>query len=53
MPTVDSSTAGIDVGIELHDVFDPAGIVISGVDAPGEDPGEETDQPDAHGRSQH
>ena len=50
---VASSTAGPDVGIELHDVFDPAGIVISGIDAPGEDPGEESDEPDAHGRTQH
>jgi uncharacterized phosphatase len=40
-------------GIHLHDVFDPAGIVISGVDAPGEDPGEETDEADAHGGAQH
>jgi broad specificity phosphatase PhoE len=48
-----SSTVDHDVGIELHDVFDPAGIVISGIDAPGEDPGEESDQPDTHGRAQH
>lgn len=52
-PAAGSFTPGTDVGIELHDVFDPAGIVISGIDAPGEDPGEETDQPDAHGRTQH
>ncbi len=31
----------------LGDVFDPAGVVVTGVDAPGEDPGEETDEPDA------
>ena len=40
-------------GIHLHDVFDPAGIVISGIDAPGEDPGEETDEADAHRGAQH
>jgi len=38
-------------GITLDDVFDPAGIVISGVDAPGEDPADEPDQSDAHGRA--
>ena len=31
----------------LGDVFDPAGVVVTGVDAPGEDPGEETDEADA------
>jgi broad specificity phosphatase PhoE len=31
----------------LGDVFDPAGVVVTGVDAPGEDPGEETDETDA------
>jgi probable phosphoglycerate mutase len=40
-------------GIALDDVFDPAGIVVSGVDAPGEDPGDEADQPGAHGHPQH
>lgn len=35
-------------GFELGDLFDPRGIPISGVDAPGEDPGDETDQADAH-----
>jgi len=35
-------------GLSLGDLFDPAGIVISGVDAPGEDPGEQADQTDAH-----
>ena len=28
------------VDFVLGDVFDPSGIVVSGVDAPGEDPGE-------------
>jgi len=31
----------------LGDVFDPAGVVLTGVDAPGEDPGEEADETDA------
>ena len=39
-------------GIVVDDVFDPAGIVVSGVDAPGEDPGDEPDQPDADGRAE-
>jgi probable phosphoglycerate mutase len=39
---------GIDHGIDLGDRFDPAGVVRTGVDAPGEDPGDEADQPDAH-----
>jgi broad specificity phosphatase PhoE len=33
--------------LALGDVFDPGGVVVTGVDAPGEDPGEETDEPDA------
>lgn len=44
---------GPDDGIVIDDVFDPAGIVVSGVDAPGEDPGEEPDQPGAHGHAEH
>lgn len=40
-------------GITLLDVFDPAGIVISGVDAPGEDPGDEPDDADAHRSAEH
>jgi probable phosphoglycerate mutase len=39
--------------IELLDLFDPAGIVISGIDAPGEDPGDEPDEPDADRRAEH
>lgn len=35
-------------GVELGDRFDPGGILRTGVDAPGEDPGEQADQPDAH-----
>jgi probable phosphoglycerate mutase len=33
--------------LTLGDVFDPAGVVVTGVDAPGEDPGEEADEADA------
>ena len=33
--------------LQLGDVFDPAGVVVTGVDAPGEDPGEESDEADA------
>jgi uncharacterized phosphatase len=52
--TVEASpTAGAVDQITLDDMFDPAGIVISGIDAPGEDPGEETDQADAHGGAEH
>jgi len=39
-------------GLVLGDVFDPAGVVVTGVDAPGEDPGEETDEPDAQRASE-
>ncbi len=48
-----SPIAEADHGITLLDLFDPAGIVISGIDAPGEDPGEQSDQADAHGGTQH
>ncbi len=33
-------------GIVIGDVFDPAGIAVTGVDIHGEDPGHEADQPD-------
>ena len=42
----DSLTGG-GADLELGDVFDPAGMVVTGVDAPGEDPGEEADEADA------
>ena len=32
--------------LALGDVFDPSGVVVTGVDAPGEDPGEEADEAD-------
>lgn len=34
-------------GVELIDRFDPGGLVRTGVDAPGEDPGDQSDQPNA------
>jgi probable phosphoglycerate mutase len=39
-------------GVELGGRFDPDGIGRTGVDAPGEDPGEQADQADAHRRAQ-
>lgn len=36
--------------LRFDGVFDPHGVVVSGVDTPGEDPGEQPDQPDQHGR---
>ena len=52
-PSHDGRAAVAADGIELLDVFDPAGIVISGVDAPGEDPGDEADEADAHRDAEH
>lgn len=43
---------GDDRGIVLGDEFDPAGVVVSGIDAPGEDPSDEPDDADAHGTQQ-
>jgi probable phosphoglycerate mutase len=40
------------VGFDVGDRFDPAGLVRTGVDVPGEDPGEQPDQTDAHGRTE-
>lgn len=34
----------------VDDLFDPHGVVVSGVDAPGEDPGDQPDQPQQHRR---
>jgi len=38
----------IDLDVDLGGRFDPAGVVRTGVDAPGEDPGDEADHTDAH-----
>ena len=43
--TASVTDSGTDLA--LGDVFDPAGVVVTGVDAPGEDPGEEADEADA------
>jgi broad specificity phosphatase PhoE len=43
--TASVTDSGADLA--LGDVFDPAGVVVTGVDAPGEDPGEEADEADA------
>jgi broad specificity phosphatase PhoE len=47
-----ASSTGLPVRFDLGHRFDPHGIVVSGVDVPGEDPGEQPDQTDAHGRAQ-
>lgn len=44
-----SATAG--PVIELDDLYDPDGVVVSGVDAPGEDPGDQPHESDQHGRA--
>lgn len=36
----------------VDQLFDPHGVVVSGVDAPGEDPGDQPDQPERHRRAQ-
>jgi len=41
---------GVDAtGIHVGDLFDPGGIVVSGIDIPGEDPRQQPDQADQHG----
>lgn len=44
----DSSFAEARAELVVGDLFDPTGIVVSGVDAPGEDPGEQPDHADDH-----
>lgn len=39
-------------GLTVDDLFDPHGVVVSGVDAPGEDPGEQPDQPEYDRRTE-
>ena len=48
---VDGSSAGRP-RLVVDELFDPHGVVVSGVDAPGEDPGEQPDQPEHHGGAQ-
>jgi probable phosphoglycerate mutase len=46
------SAIGAPIGYDLRGRFDPKGVVRTGVDAPGEDPGEQPDETDAHRRTQ-
>ena len=46
------SVIDVSAGIEVSGRFDHAGVVRTGVDAPGEDPGEQPDQTDTHSRAQ-
>lgn len=48
-PGAGSST---DRPLVVDELFDPHGIDISGVDAPGEDPGEQPDEPERDGRTE-
>lgn len=50
--TATGSATGISVRFDLRGRFDPKGVVRTGVDAPGEDPGEQPDQPEAHRRTE-
>lgn len=36
----------------VDELYDPHGVVVSGVDAPGEDPGDQPDQPEHHRRAE-
>jgi probable phosphoglycerate mutase len=47
--TTDRSATGASLGVDLRGRFDPKGVVRTGVDAPGEDPGEQPDQTEDHG----
>lgn len=46
--SVDTSVTDITARFDLRRRFDPSGVVRTGVDAPGEDPGEQADQSEAH-----
>lgn len=46
--TVDPSVTDVTARFDLRRRFDPHGVVRTGVDAPGEDPGEQADEPEAH-----
>lgn len=46
--SVDTSVTDVTARFDLRRRFDPSGVVRTGVDAPGEDPGEQADQPEAH-----
>ncbi|MFP5489538.1 MAG: histidine phosphatase family protein [Acidimicrobiia bacterium] len=51
LPTGDRSATGR-LRLVVDELFDPHGVVVSGVDAPGEDPGEQSDQREHHGRAE-
>ena len=46
--TVDTSVIDVASGFQLRRRFDPGGVTRTGLDAPGEDPGEQADQSEAH-----
>lgn len=46
--SVDTSTTDATARFDLRRRFDPNGVVRTGVDAPGEDPGEQADESEAH-----
>ena len=46
--TQDRSAIGASVRFDLRGRFDPHGVVRTGVDAPGEDPGEQPDETETH-----
>ena len=46
--SVDPSVTDATTRFDLRRRFDPSGVVLTGVDAPGEDPGEQSDHAEAH-----
>lgn len=46
--SIDTSVTDVSARFDLRRRFDPSGIVRTGIDAPGEDPGEQSDQSEAH-----
>lgn len=46
--SVDMSAIGVTARFHLGGRFDPGGVARTGVDAPGEDPGEQADESEAH-----
>lgn len=49
--SVDASATDTTARFDLRGRFDPSGVARTGVDAPGEDPGEQADEPEAHRRA--
>ena len=50
--SVDASATDATARFDLRRRFDPSGVVRTGVDAPGEDPGDQTDHSEAHRSTQ-